>query len=137
MKTSTASIRANILRNGLPVAFAIGVLGVLSAPAQAADLDEITISAPTEKTVGRDLGTNAPIEDVTVTAHVASDPTALTTSSGVALLKDSVVEAARTACTAAAPFTPDDGTCVRQAVQSAQPQIDAAIAQARSSSAKG
>jgi UrcA family protein len=58
----------------------------------------------------------------------------LRNASGVVLLKDRVLEAAYKACNAADPLTPDDGTCVREAVKSAQPQVDAAIAHARSTS---
>jgi UrcA family protein len=121
----------------LPVALAIGALTVLSARAHADDLDEITISAPAVKTVGRDAATGAPIEEVTVTARVKTDPVTLTTNSGVALFKDSVLDAARKACTMADPLTPEDGTCVHDAVKAAQPQVDAVIARARSSSLNG
>jgi len=133
MNIPTPSIRVNTLRRSLPIALAIGALAVMSARARAQDLDEITISAPAVKAVGSDAATLAPIEESTVTARVAFDPATLTTNSGVALLKDSVLEAARKACDAADPFTPDDGTCVQTAVRSAKPQVDAAIARARSS----
>jgi UrcA family protein len=133
MNTSTPSIRVNILRRNLPIALAIGALAVVSARAHAQDLDQITISAPAVKTVGREQVTLAPVKESTVTARVAFDPVTLTTNSGVALLKDSVLEAARKACGAADPVTPDDGTCLHTAVRSAKPEVDAAIARARSS----
>ena len=133
MNTQTLSIRVNTLRRSLPIAFAIGALAIISTRAHAQDLDEITISAPAVKIVGRDPATLAPIEESTVTARVAFDPVTLTTNSGVALLKDGVVDAARRACDAADPLTMDDGTCVQTAVKSAKPQITAAIARARSS----
>jgi UrcA family protein len=128
----TTSIRVNTLRRSLPIALAIGALAVMSARAHADDLDEITISAPAVKTVGRDAATGAPIEEVTVKGRVTTDPVTLTTNSGVALLKDGVLDAARKACDAADPLTPDDGTCVQAAVESAKPQVDAAVARARS-----
>jgi len=129
----TTSIRINTLRRNLPIAFAIGALAIMSARAHADDyLDEITISAPAVKTVGRNAATGAPIREVTVTARVTADPVKLTTNSGVALLKDSVLDAARKACDAADPFTSDDGRCVLTAVKAAKPQIDAAVARARS-----
>src|SRR5258708_5796459 len=132
MTTQTLSIRGNALRRSLPIAFAIGALAVMSAGAHAQDLEEITISAPAVKTVRYELATFAPIEQSTVTARVAFDPVTLTTNSGVALFKDNVLEAARKACVAADPLTQDDGTCVHTAVKSAKPQVDAAIARARS-----
>jgi UrcA family protein len=137
MKNSTSLMPANILRTGLATTLAIGALSLLSVSAQAAEPDEITISAPAIKIVGRDFATNAPIEQSTVTARVFTDPVTLTTNSGVALLKDSVVEAARKACETAAPLDPYDQTCVFEAVKSAQPQVDAAIARARSNAMNG
>ena len=136
MTTSIAAIRVNILRRALPVALVIGALSILSVRAQAAEPDEVTITAPAVKTIGRDTATGAPIEQVTVTARVTTEPVTLTTNSGVALLKDSVLEAARKACTTADPLSSDD-TCVFEAVKAAQPQVNAVIARARSSSLNG
>lgn len=133
MTTSTTSILAIPLRRSLPIAFAIGALAVMSARAHAGDLDEITISAPAVTTIGHEIPGLTPIQEATVTARVTADSVALTTNSGVALLKDSVLDAARKVCEAADPSTPDDGTCVLAAVKSAKPQIDAAVARARSS----
>jgi hypothetical protein len=48
------------------------------------------------------------------------------------MLNYSVRDAARKACSAADPFSDDDGTCVHEAIESAKPQVDAAIARARS-----
>jgi UrcA family protein len=131
MFTSTNSIRVSTLRRSLPIVFAIGALAVMSARAHADNLDPITISAPAVQTIGRDLATGVPTEQITVMARIEADPVWLTTNSGVALLKDSVLAAARRACEAADPAMPDDGTCVRTAVRSAKPQIDAAVARAR------
>jgi UrcA family protein len=132
-QTMNALLRVNTLRRRLPIALAIGALAAMSAGAHADNLDEVTISAPATKIVGRDYATGAPIEQETVTANVKFDPVTLTTNSGVALLKDSVLAAARKACYAADPLTmDDDGTCVHDAVKSAKPQVDAAIARARS-----
>jgi UrcA family protein len=105
----------------------------MNVRAHAGDLDQITISAPAVKTVGREAATDAPIQQSTVSARVTFDPVTLTTNSGVALLNDSVLEAARRACDEADPLTPDDGSCLRTALESAKPQVDAAIARARSS----
>jgi UrcA family protein len=63
---------------------------------------------------------------------VAFDPPTLTTESGAAHLRERVLEAASEACRAA--LTEDDERCVREAIQTAQPQIDAAIARSRRSS---
>ena len=135
MKDSTTSIDSNILRSGLSAVLAIGALAVLSASVHAAELDPITIFAPTEKTVGHDPATGAPIKEVGAKARIAADPETLRTDSGVVLLKDRVFEAASKACYAADPLTQDDGTCVQKAVKAAQPQVNAAIARARNNSA--
>jgi UrcA family protein len=133
MTTSTNAIHPNALRRGLPIAFAIGALAIMSASAHAEDdLDQITISTPAVKTLGYDFGIGAPIHETSVTANVKVDPAGLTTRSGVTLLKESVLDAARRACNAADPITPDDGTCVHDAVKTATPQVNAAIARARS-----
>ena len=117
----------------LYAAFAVMAFAVCSVSAQAAEPDEVTISAPATKTVGRDYATNAPIQETTVKVAVSYDPVTLTTNSGVALLKDSVADAARKACDSVDPLTDDDGTCVRGAIDSAQAQIARAVTQARSS----
>jgi len=82
-----------------------------------------------------------PIQKTTVTAAVKFNPAVLTTNSGAALLEDSVRAAAGSACDAATALSPDqislgDQSCVLRAMQSAQPQVAAAIARARSK-AKG
>jgi UrcA family protein len=132
--TSISFTRA--LRNRLPVTLALGALALMSAGAQAADYDEITISAPNVKTVGRDAATNAPIQEITKQATVKFDPVQLTTNSGVALLKDSVFDAALKTCNSItltmADADENDESCVRDAIKSAQAQVDAAVARARS-----
>jgi hypothetical protein len=132
MTTATLSISANALRRALPIVLAIGALAVMTSHVQAAELDKLTIDRPIVKLVGRDESTEAPIEDVTVVAHVIPDPDTLTTDSGVVLLNDYVLEAARKACFAADPMAPDDGTCVHKALQEAKPQVAALVAQAKS-----
>jgi len=135
------SIRMNTLGRILPVAFAVGAIALISARAHAADpnqldpvqLDTITVSAPAVKIVDHDPATGANIEQVTITARVQADPVALRTNYGALMLNYSVLDAARKACTAADPFADDGGTCVHDAVESAKPQVDAAIARARSS----
>ncbi|HEY4444048.1 MAG TPA: hypothetical protein VGN30_07155 [Steroidobacteraceae bacterium] len=139
--TYLTSIRVNILGRILPVAFAVGAIALVSARAHAADseqfdpvqLDPITVSAPATKIVDRDTATGVPIEQVTITARVQADPVALRTNYGALMLNYSVLDAARKACTQADPLADDDGTCVDEAVASAKPQVDAAIARARSS----
>jgi len=135
MKASTVSIDPTILRSGLSVALAVAALTVLNASAHAAELDPITLSPPVVKSVGRDLFTEVPIDDVTVNARIAVDTETLRNESGVVLLRDRVLEAAQQACEAADRSVDDDGTCVREAVKAAEPQVTAAIAKARSSSA--
>lgn len=139
--TYLTSTRVNILGRVLPVAFAVGAIALVSARAHAAgsdqldpvQLDPITVSAPAVKIVDRDAATNAPVEQVTTTARVQADPAALRTNYGALMLSYSVLDAARKACDSADPLEDDDGTCVRDAVESAKPQVDAAIARARSS----
>ena len=139
--TNLTSIRANILGRILNVAFAAGAIALVSGRAHAADpnwlnpvqLDPITVSAPAVKTIDRDSASGGPIEQVTITARVQADPAALRTNYGALMLNYSVLDAARKACAAADPLADDDGTCFLDAVKSAKPQVDAAIARARSS----
>jgi UrcA family protein len=129
------SILSGHRRSGLLATFAIGAVALISARAQADDpaqVDQVTISSPTVNIVGRDSSTNSPITETTKTARIQYDPVTLTTNSGVALLKDSVRESARKLCDSIDPLDSDDGVCIRNAVESAQSQVDAAIARARS-----
>ena len=87
--TSKKTLSANLY-----AAFAVMAFAVCSVSAQAAEPDEVTISAPATRTVGHDYATNAPIQETTVKVAVSYDPVTLTTNSGVALLKDSVADAA-------------------------------------------
>ena len=64
-------------------------------------------------------------------ARVIPDPETLTMKSGIKLLNDNIVEAARKACFEADPLEPDDGTCVRKAVRDAKAQIPAVVARAK------
>jgi UrcA family protein len=131
----------NTLCRSLPFAFAVGALAFASARAHAAvpdplnpvQLDPITVIAPAAKIVGRDAATGAPIEDVTVSARVQADSVALATNYGALMLEYSVRDAARKVCTEVDPFAEDGGTCFQKVVEFAQPQVDAAIARARSS----
>jgi UrcA family protein len=127
--------RTGALRSRLSAALAIGAFAFMSAGAQAAAPDEITISAPSVKTVGRDAATGAPIQDITRKISLKFAPVTLTTNSGVALIKDSLYETARKVCESIDPtMLDDDDTCIRDTVNSVQPQLDAAIARARSAS---
>jgi hypothetical protein len=111
--------------------FSLGSLG--SSGAQAADTEEITISAPRAKTIGHDPATGASIQVVMQSAHLKIDPLMFTTNSGIALVKDSVLDTARKICASLDPLDSDDGgDCVRGAVKSTQAQIDAAVARAKS-----
>lgn len=134
MRTSTASTPSIELRRSVFLASAVVVLSLVSARAHADDpekVDVITVFAPAAKIVGRDAATGAPIQEMRVTVRVQFDPVTLTTNSGVALLKDSVAEAAQKAC--GASLTDDAVACVHDAINSAQPEVEAAIAQARRS----
>jgi UrcA family protein len=132
MNARTLSLHVKTLRASVPVALAIAAFAFTGTAAQAEDLDQVTVDGPVVKTIGFDIGTLAPIERVTVTAHVATDPETLTYPSGVVLFNDNIREAARKACIAADPLHPDDGTCERKAIEAAKPQVAAAVAQAKS-----
>jgi len=136
MKVSIFSIHPHALWHGSSVAIAVGVLTVLGTCANADELDPITIAAPIVKTVGHEAGTEIPIKSVTVKAQIAADAETLRNDSGVVLLNDRVLEAARKACFAADPLS-SGNDCVQHAVKAAQPQIAAAIADARSRSLTG
>ena len=112
------------------LAFAAAGLVLSWASAHATTLDPVTISAPAVKVVGLERLTNIPLQQTKVTARVGFNPVTLTTNSGVALLRDAVENAAFRACAALGPDS--IGSCVIRAEQSAQPQVDAAIARARS-----
>ena len=133
----TTSIRVNILRRGLPLALAIMAVGMASGYAQASEPDAVSISSTTTQTVGHDFPADVPIEQVTRKVAVKYDPVTLTTNSGVALLNDSVADAARKACDIddIDAFSSDNETCVRKAIESAKTQVDSAIARARSTAA--
>jgi len=135
MTPSIPSIRTDAKRRKLVtatvLAFAVGGLALSWVSAHAVTLDPVTISAPAVKIVGRDTLTNSPLEQTKITAHVRFNPVTLTTNSGVALLRDSVQTAAFRACAAVAAGSLSQG-CVIRAERSAQPQVDAAIARARS-----
>jgi UrcA family protein len=131
MNTLIASRRAGALRMALPIALALATAALMSSRAHAADADTISISAPAVKTIGRDGATGAPIEQVTVTAHVQYRRGSLTQKSGVALLEKNVRHAAYEACAQASIEDQDEEMCVRDAIASARPQIDAAVARAR------
>lgn len=137
MKDSTVSLTLNTARTAFCAVLAIGALTALAGRAHAEELDPITYSPPTVKTVGHDLATSAPIEQVTVTARIDADEETLRNDSGVVLLNDRVVEAALKACRSADEFASPGGACVRSAIHSAAPQVKAAIAQARASGAAG
>jgi UrcA family protein len=124
MPTSIRLIDA--LRSGVPLVIA---LGAFTVAAQAADLQEVTVTVPAVKTIGRDA-TGAPIQQVSASARVKYNSLMLTTNSGRALLQYKVTEVAQKLCreinTVAATPTDDDGSCVQRAVAGAKVQIAAA-----------
>jgi UrcA family protein len=135
MSTRTTSLRLSDPTRFLAAAFAIAALAVIGCArgTAAAHREAITVVVPTLKTVGSDSLTGTPIEKSTVTARVAFDPLTLTTESGVARLRERVLEAASRTCRAA--LTEDYEKCVLETVRSAEPQVDQAIARSRDSSA--
>jgi UrcA family protein len=135
MTTATSFVPTPALRRALPLALAIGALAIMTTRVHAAELDKVVIDQPVVEVVGHDDATQAPIEKVTVVARIIPDPDTLTTDSGVKLLNDYVHEAASKACFEADPATLDDGTCYRDAIASAKPQIAAMVARAKSARA--
>ena len=131
MLTSIPLIHA--LRPNLQLIIAIGALAVAGVQtAAAANLEEITVKAPTTKFIGPDA-TGAIMREETATARVRYNPISLTTNSGRALLDDKVASVARRLCMADAIVANavDDGSCVQQAIRGAEAQLDAASARVK------
>jgi hypothetical protein len=108
----------------------LAALAAVSTGAGAAELDRIQIDPPVVKVVEHD-SIDAPVEQVTVVAHVIPDPETLTMQSGIKLLNDNIVEAARKACFEANPLEPEDGTCVQHAIKDAKAQVPALVARVK------
>jgi UrcA family protein len=127
MRTSVRLIHA--LRSSMPLII-IGAFVVVGV--QAADLKEVTVMAPTVKTIGHDAS-GAPIHQVTASARVQYNPIMLTTNSGRALLQYKISEVARKLCrqidSVAIYPAEDESTCVLRAVDGTKVQIAAAMAQ--------
>jgi UrcA family protein len=115
----------------LPAAVAIALVAGTSSPAQGEELTQIVVHGSTTETIGHDYHGLRPIEQTRVTVGVRYDPVTLTTNSGVALLKDAVAQAALKACGASTWATVEYNSCVRPAIDEAQPQIARAVEQAR------
>lgn len=126
----TSKTPARLARVCSAFASATVLLGTIGLSAANAAESVITVSAPRAKIVEHGPGTTS-TQQMTVTARVEYDPVTLTTSSGVALLKDGVQQAAIRVCRAADPGAPEDRTCVQRATHGAQLQIDAAVKRAR------
>lgn len=107
-------------------------LGAVALQAHAADLDPITVYAPKQTSVGRNLLLLTPAKVVTTQARIAIDTETLRNESGVVVLNDRINDAALKVCAGSDAATPIDRACVSNAVKGAQPQVEAAIARARS-----
>ena len=118
------------MRTSIPMLIALGALGV--GVAQATDLAEVTVTAPSIRTLGRDA-TGTPIRQLSGTVRLQYSPIMLTTNSGRALLDDRVSKVARALCSdnGRFPNVNDDYNCVRAAVLGAKQQLDAATDQMR------
>ena len=129
MNTST-----RFRRNALHLAFAIGAITFVAAAQAAEPTQEITITGTRIDTVPYDFSVRRPVEHVSVSATVPADLNVLTLNSGVALLKYNVRQAALKTCMMADPLATvtSDSTmdCVHEAVDNAQPQVNALIAEA-------
>jgi len=127
-------------RASLPIACAMGVFAFSSSYAQTAEPapgpgeSAVTITGTRVKTLPYDFIVRRQEKAVTVTGTVPANLDVLTLNSGVALLEDSVRDAARKICLQAAdavnPVSDDTLECVNQAVHEAQPQINALIQRA-------
>ena len=126
--TSTYAKRLGWL---LPAAIAAASLVATSSPAHGEELTQIVVRGSSTKTIGYDYHDLRPIQQSTVTVGVRYDPVTLTTNSGVALLKDAVAQAALKACGASHWSTSLYNSCVRPAIDQAQPQIARAVEEAR------
>lgn len=128
------------VRASLPIAFAMGVFAFSGSYVQAAEPapgpgeSAVTITGTRVQTMPYDFAVRRPVKEITVTGTVPADLNVLTLNSGVALLQDSVRDAARKVCLQADPdenATSDETmNCVRQAVREAQPQINALVQRA-------
>jgi UrcA family protein len=122
-------------------AFAFGALALLNSRAQAAEMPQVTVSAPTERTPGtfgdvisndgRDEAINSSLPTVSRTVRLKVDPVMFTTDSGVALLNDQVRETAQKLCSSLDTPSFENDVCVADAIASAQPQIAAGVARAK------
>ena len=120
------------MRISIPAILAIGVLS--ASAVQAADLGEVTVTGPTISTPRFDA-TGTPVRQVSGTMTVQYNAISLTTNSGRALVDDKVADVARTLCStisiAVDPASRDERTCVRQALDGAKSQLDAATTELR------
>jgi UrcA family protein len=125
------SIHVRPARWALPAMIAVASLAWASSPAHADDLTQVVVRGSNTRTIGYDYHTLKPIEESSVTVGVRYDPVTLTTRSGVALLKEAVAEAAIKACSGSDVSTAEYHSCVRRAIENAQPQVARAITEAR------
>ena len=113
----------------LMAVLAVGALTV--AGTQAAEMDEVTVTAPGVKVIGHGT-TGAPIEEVSASERIEYSHTMLMTNSGRALLEDRITAEARRLCEdLEKPGNMSSQTktaCVKQAVAGAKEQIAAAAA---------
>jgi len=137
MNASRFPMRSRLALASMPAVLAMAALAAFSGSAQAADpAQEITITGTRVERIPYDVTVRRPAQEITVGASVPANLDVLTLNSGIALLQDSVRDAALKACMAADPratATSDATTdCVHRAVRQAQPQINALVAKARS-----
>ena len=121
------------------VALLAASMGALIATtlAQAPTIPEIRVQASgvLKKQLGQ-TSSGSPIEATDVIVRISYADLYLDTNSGQALLKDRVRDAAKEACKRATAHYPmsslesTDDDCVKAAVNSAKPQVDAVIAAA-------
>jgi UrcA family protein len=120
-----------VLRPRVSLIAAVAALTIAGA-AQAADtLDEVTVTVPAQRTIGRSTN-GAPIQEVSSSERIQYNATMLQTNSGMALLEDKVAQEAQRLCKEAetpgsVPMETEQA-CVKRAVAGAKEQIAAAAA---------
>lgn len=118
------------LRSAVSTALLATTLAIASYSALSQPVEEITVTAAREVTVGR-TSTGIPIKEISIESRVSYADLDLTTDSGVTVLQERVKDAATSACKDIVVRFPVQGstdkTCIKHAVDDAMAQIKAAV----------
>jgi len=114
--------------------FLLALLAVACAAAAAQPIEELTVTAAREVTVGK-TSTGVPIKEITVQSRVSYGDLNLTTDEGVQTLEARIQDAATSSCKDIVVQFPVQGSsdkeCIRRAVKEAMVQAQAAIDEQR------